>query len=399
MQDTDEQIIAFGENILTLLSTTVENMHPLLWPHLFEFINKIEYLNASNLICKNLATIAEAKHAVNPDDLMIDFNDPVNSNIPKPYEIMAILVIKAGIPMNNNKRGLNVLRLMRFIAVAINPAISKLWETLVPKFINFLEEKFADLASFSAKQWEEMILKLLTKTIELLDNEEVICEIASAFGHLIESLFAAHSAEKNFAIKCLGMILSKTTNKKTIDRLMDVIFTSVVHTNQLEREGFAIGYGYIASQHLDAVLSKLEGFAKGGGGGGGGEAKKSLGLFSTFLGGGKSSENEQLKSSIVLAYGYITQYAPIDLILSRLEANILRTLSEYVSPNIKDLSFKQNLLTSISMITKCLHKDHIGKDFSFAHRITLMNQVLVNLRTHQRLRKKFFFLYYYILKF
>jgi hypothetical protein len=105
-----------------------------------------------------------------------------------------------------------------------------------------------------------------------------------------------------------------------------VIFSTITHSNQLERDGFAIGYGYCASVHLDTVLQKLESLAKN-------ESKKSGGLFSGILKDNKS-DPEQVKATLVLAYGYVTLYAPQDLLISRLEANIIKSVLAFAT-NVK----------------------------------------------------------------
>jgi hypothetical protein len=43
---------------------------------------------------------------------------------------------------------------------------------------------------------------------------------------------------------------------------------------------------------------------------------------------------------------------------------------------MKELVFKQNLLKSIDLITKCMHPDHLGKDFNFSYKTTIFNQIM-----------------------
>ncbi len=181
------------------------------------------------------------------------------------------------------------------------------------------------------------------------------------------------SEEKHFAYKCLGIVLNKSTSKNTIDRQLDVIFNTMNHASQHEREGCAISFGYCASNHLDSVLLKLETYAKS-------ESKKSSGgLFSILKDSNKSGDPDQVKATVVLCYGYVTFYAPKDLIISRLEANILRSVSGYASAPIKELILKQNLLKSLDLITKCMHTDHLQKDFNFSYKATILNQIIVSL--------------------
>jgi hypothetical protein len=244
----------------------------------------------------------------------------------------------------------------------------------VSKFKKFLiTDKIAN-SKFVNKTWEELMLKFLLNSLDLINDEEIICEIAKAFGKHIETLYQNLSEEKHFAYKCLGVVLNKSTSKNTIDRQLDAIFNTVNHTNQHEREGCAISFGYSASNHLDTVLLKLETYSKT-------ETKKSGGgLFSMISkDSNKSGEPDQIKATLALCYGYVTFYAPKDLIISRLEANILRSVSGYASSNIKELVFKQNLLKSIDLITKCMHTDHLQKDFNFSYKTTILNQIIVSL--------------------
>lgn len=121
-------------------------------------------------------------------------------------------------------------------------------------------------------------------------------------------------------------MLNKTTSKNTIDKQLDVIYNNVNQTNQHEREGCAISFGYTSTTHLDTVLYKLETYAKN-------ESKKSSGgLFSSLIkDSSKNGDPDQIKSTLVLIYGYVTFYSPKDLVISRLEANILRSVSGYAA--------------------------------------------------------------------
>ena len=105
------------------------------------------------------------------------------------------------------------------------------------------------------------------------------------------------------------------------------------------QKGCGISYGYTASSHLDTVLLKLENLSKN-------ETKKtSGGLFSGLLNTKTSSGNpDQIKATIALTYGYVTFYAPKDLIISRLEANILRSVSGYSSGNTKVACLDHDLI-------------------------------------------------------
>ena len=67
--------------------------------------------------------------------------------------------------------------------------------------------------------------------------------------------------------------MRKVTQKDFIQKQMDLMFADVNHQNSLEQEGIALGLGYTAAAHFDAVLTKLEERTKADGG------KKSSGII------------------------------------------------------------------------------------------------------------------------
>lgn len=190
---TNEQLKASADSILTLFATTVENMHQILWPHLLEYIALNEYSRSINQLCKNIAHIADIKRSSNSEDYLIQYDQFIN--LPKPLEILARLIVLVGIPLANKNRGLNVLNLMRNFSPNLNQNIVELWDNVVPKLIINLEDKITN-SKFNPKNWEDLIMKLLSNTIDQIGDEEKICEIAKCFGAQIETLYVNSVEEK-----------------------------------------------------------------------------------------------------------------------------------------------------------------------------------------------------------
>jgi hypothetical protein len=44
----------------------------------------------------------------------------------------------------------------------------------------------------------------------------------------------------------------------------------------------------------------------------------------------------------------------------------------------KDPLFKSHVLKSLEIVTKCLHKDHLEKDFNFTYKPKILAQILVS---------------------
>ena len=132
-EDSNESLRTAAENILTLFSTTVENMHDILWPSLLEYLCNIDYSRSMGHLCKNMAVIAEAKRSASAPEFMIKFNECIN--LPKPFEMFARLIVLCGTPMCEKNRGLNVLLLMKQMSPNLHPSIVDLWDNVVPKLI------------------------------------------------------------------------------------------------------------------------------------------------------------------------------------------------------------------------------------------------------------------------
>ncbi|EMP27282.1 HEAT repeat-containing protein 7A [Chelonia mydas] len=137
-------------------------------------------------------------------------------------------------------------------------------------------------------------------------------------------------------------------------------------------EGLASGFGICAINHLDETLAKLEDFVKSD------IFKKSVGLFSIFKD-RSDNEAEKIKSTLILCYGYVARYAPKELVLSRIEADILRNIFHYF--DTKDLTLKLCLIRSICMISQAIYNSVQSDAFIFSRKAELLAQMMEFIKT------------------
>ncbi|ESO87809.1 hypothetical protein LOTGIDRAFT_234834 [Lottia gigantea] len=278
-------------------------------------------------------------------------------------------MVLAGRPSHGSERGLHVLSLMKGISPNLHESLVELWDTVIPKLLQYLEDNLDDEEKWSQKNWEDLLLKMLSKSLDVVDNEEWIVEVGEAFGQQIGH-YTNMSGEKNFLYKCLGIIMRKSTKKEFVTKHLDLVFNSVKHTDQTEREGCAIAIGFCAASHLDAALSKLESVAKND------LSKKSGGFLSFVSKDNKSDVDvERIKATLMLCYGFVALYSPPTLIVSRMEATILRTISPYFQ-NVKSVELRRNLIRTIELLGRCLHPDSLCMIYTFKHR----GQLLIHLQ-------------------
>ncbi|KAK7115260.1 maestro heat-like repeat-containing protein family member 1 isoform X1 [Littorina saxatilis] len=361
---SNQQLRSMCDNILHLVTTTIDIMEPVLWPYLLEMVVPEQYSQATGALCRSLAHLALKKRAENADDYDIDFDE--QANVPKPPQLIARLIVLAGWPQNGRNRGQHVLQLMKGLSPNLHENLAELWDTIIPKLTeyldgtrNFKSENGDDEEKWNQKSWEDLLLKLLTKSLEVVDSEDWTAEVGEAFGAQVGHYLNC-SLEKNFLYKCLGIIMRKSTKKDLVTKHLDIIFSSVKHTDQMERDGCAIAMGFTAASHLDTVLSKLESVAKND------MVRKSSGLLG-FMKDKSEGDIERVKATLMLCYGYVALYSPPSLIISRMEATILRTISPYFV-NVKDTSVKQNLIRTVSLIGEALHPDHLENHYNFSSR-------------------------------
>ncbi|XP_027526334.1 maestro heat-like repeat-containing protein family member 1 [Neopelma chrysocephalum] len=128
--------------------------------------------------------------------------------------------------------------------------------------------------------------------------------------------------EKNFLYKCIGMTLGACSSKELVQKQLQELLETAKYQEEAEREGLASCFGICSMNHLEETLAKLEDFVRSD------VFKKSVGLFSIFKD-RSDTEVEKIKSTLILCYGHVAVAAPRDLILPRIEPDILRNIFQY----------------------------------------------------------------------
>eukprot|EP00040_Diaphanoeca_grandis_P032327 m.195702 g.195702 ORF g.195702 m.195702 type:complete len:1632 (-) comp32581_c2_seq1:207-5102(-) len=353
---TPGQLRSMCDNALTLTSTTIPCMQQVLWPYLLEFIVPVQYSSALPVVTKCLGNLAEALRE--EDDEAYDIDYEVLVNIPRPQEIIARLIVVLGHPLER-QIGLQILYFFEGMSPNLHDDLIDLWDEVIPKLIGYLEKNSKSEANWDQQAWEDLVLKLLSRSLDAVNEEDWVLLLGQYLGKQYE-LYTTDAKKKNMLSKCLGVVLRKSSNKVFIMDHLKLIFASVNHQNQIEREGCARGYGFTAYSHLDLVLERLRDIAKED------MIQKSSGFFGMIK--DKSVlDIARIKASLMLCYGFVTLYARPTLITSRVEVNILASINPHFS-NVKDTGVKENLIRCVDLIGKSLHPSHLKNDKFVLHR-------------------------------
>ncbi|XP_067937977.1 maestro heat-like repeat-containing protein family member 1 [Watersipora subatra] len=360
---TSQALRSMCESVLQLIVTTIDIMEQVLWPYLLEFIIPVQYTDAFSVICKSLTVLAERKRERNDADYLIDYED--EANLPNPESLLTRMFVIAGIPMSSRspQRGEHVLKAMMALVPNLHQDLISVWDDVIPKLLSKLEE-LQEEDSFKQKKWDDLLLRLLSTSLNTVDCDQWTIKLGESFGKQL-ALYKKYPLEKSFCLKCMGIVLRKVQHKDFIQSQLELMFSEVDHTNTSEQEGLAIAYGYTAAAHFDVVLTKLELKTKSDG------SKKSSGIIGFLKEKVNTTDNVMeatpSKRTIMLAYGYACFYAPISLVTSRIEAVVFRNISPYF-PNQKDLVLKMNLILTIELIGKSVHPLHIQKTHNLSQR-------------------------------
>jgi preprotein translocase subunit SecG len=152
------------------------------------------------------------------------------------------------------------------------------------------------------------------------------------------------------------------------------MITVINFQHEHERNGWAIMFGFCSATHLDIVLQRLELYLKlsdpkgsGSSAGGGG------GLFSFRS--KSDSPSDLSRATSLLAYAYVSIYAALDLIVSRMETSILISAVK-IARTIKEEAGKLLVAKSFGILAQSMNISHLKTDFVFASRNDLIQEMI-----------------------
>ncbi|KAJ6661488.1 hypothetical protein lerEdw1_014397 [Lerista edwardsae] len=406
---TDSHVRDIGVNTLLLISTTVDRMHEVLWPRLLVFVVPVHLSNALTPLCKSLVHLAAKRQeeAEEEQEGPCQLHFEANGTLPSPFALLGRLlvsvqrlgcpsgpplswrgpvpacppaVVVASQPYAGGGRGAAALRLLSVLQPSIHRALEPLWSPRIPALVEHLEAHTR--ASLAQEAWEEQLLQFLQQSLVAVSEASWTSQLTLELCRQLSSYNGAPE-EKNFLYKCIGTTLATCTNKDLVRKQLQELLETARYQEEAEREGLASCMGLCAVHHLDETLARLEEFVKSD------VFRKSAGLFSIFKD-RSDHEVEKVKSALVLCYGHVARCAPRELVLARIEADILRNIFLYFHTKVlgikvetkpsplrtQDLVLKLCLIQSVCMICQAIGASPESGDFSFSRKAELVLQML-----------------------
>ncbi|XP_051827268.1 maestro heat-like repeat-containing protein family member 1 isoform X3 [Antechinus flavipes] len=362
-------------NTLYLISTTVDRMNDVLWPYLLEFLIPVQFTNALTPLCKSLMHLAMKRQEEGENSFLIQYDS--NVNLPSPFALTTRLLIVSSHPYLGEGRGAASLRLLNVLHLNIHPLLGQRWKKTIPPLISYVEEHNDE--TLSQKEWEEKLLMFLRDTLMVVSDNTWICQLSLEMCKQL-NCYNGSPLEKNFLYKCIGTTLGAASNKEIVRKHLQELLETARYQEEAEREGLACGFGICAINHLDDTLIKLEDFVKSD------IFRKSVGIFNIFKD-RSDTEVDKVKSTLILCYGQVAMHAPQELVLARIESDILRNVFQYFNTKVlgikvetKDLTLKLCLIRSICMISQAICKSVQSSSFVFSQKAELVAQMMEFIR-------------------
>uniref|UniRef100_A0AAZ3PEA4 Maestro heat-like repeat-containing protein family member 1 n=2 Tax=Oncorhynchus tshawytscha TaxID=74940 RepID=A0AAZ3PEA4_ONCTS len=359
---TNEALRSMCDNTLHLFTTTVGRLTDVLWPMLLYYLTPGQYSNATAPLCKSLTLLGTKKRASQEPNFNIDFNEHGRCLLEEGAPFTRC--VNGSFPFRSRGHGAPSLSLLNVISPNIHPNAETLWEKEIPALLSYLEESTPE--TLDNKKWEESLLQFLAKSLVAIADDKWSCQLAVEATRYL-STYNQSLEEKSFLYRCIGVTLQHCSNKEVVQKQLQEMLISARHNDAIERAGVAMGIGLCASSHLDATLAKLDDFGKSD------AFKKASGIFS-LLKDKNDSDVEKMKSTLILCYGYVALRAPEDQILSRIDSDILRSISKHF--NTKDLTMKLSLIQSVGLIARAISTVVRNQGYMFVRKQELMGVMM-----------------------
>ncbi|XP_068953129.1 maestro heat-like repeat-containing protein family member 1 isoform X3 [Petaurus breviceps papuanus] len=321
-------------NTLYLISTTVDRMNDVLWPYLLEFLIPVQFTNALTPLCKSLMHLAMKRQEEGENSFLIQYDS--NVNLPSPFALTTRLLIVSSHPYLGEGRGAASLRLLNVLHLNIHPLLGQRWKKTIPPLVNYLEEHNEE--TLSQKEWEEKLLMFLRDTLMIVSDNTWICQLSLEMCKQL-NCYNGTPLEKNFLYKCIGTTLGATSNKEIVRKHLQELLETARYQEEAEREDRS------------------------------------------------DTEVDKVKSTLILCYGQVAMHAPQELVLARIESDILRNVFQYFNTKVlgikvetKDLTLKLCLIRSICMISQAISKSVQSSPFVFSQKAELVAQMMEFIR-------------------
>uniref|UniRef100_UPI00398E3EAB maestro heat-like repeat-containing protein family member 1 n=1 Tax=Pristiophorus japonicus TaxID=55135 RepID=UPI00398E3EAB len=359
---TDKDLRRQCEGLLKLMVGTLP-IGDVLWSYLLEFVITVKYTEAFTIVCGSSYCVGIKRLMASNTQFVLNYED--YPNLPEPRTLLTRLLIVSSSLCHGKGRGVPALGLLYLLAMDIHPATVRVWDKEFPMLCNFLEVN-SEKPNLQ-NEWEEKLLGVVSQTLEANADKVWITQLIAEMTHCIHT-YRLYPTERAFLYKCLGRVLRLTQDKDIVSKSLHQMLQSVEHNEDFERDRVAAGIGDCAVTHLDTTLTTLKAFME----------FNRLCISSPF----PQVDNHimKVKSTLILCYGQIMSRCPRDLILPRIETDILHNVLALfntkmfgLKSKVKDLTLKLSLTNTVILLAKALQPSEEHPPYTLSRKAELLS--------------------------
>jgi len=356
------------ERILDLISRSIPAMEDGMWSYLLSSILQAPKSGSCAVCCKCLVNITHRRDEAGLPPLALSFG---TGEIPSKEALTCRLLSLLVSPLKRNKLGKWVLALMGQLGAEIDPGVGSLWSSAVGQLATYIDSHDT-VKNFKQTFWEEQLIRLFSATVEVVKDEKWIGTLGNELA-LQLTIFKDDVAMKGTLHKYLGVLLRKVKDDDYVQGKLDHMFNVSVHTNEIDQQGLAQGYGFCATVHFEQVMGKIGMVMKDG------LVTQSRGVF--FGLGSTKGEHPQaswMRSSLLLCFGWITVYSSGDC--SSVADQVIRPMLSMV-PDFTTLHLRLSAMKAIDIMGKALNAAQTQNKFIIDTRDELLDVIANEIST------------------
>ncbi|EFJ05884.1 hypothetical protein SELMODRAFT_162778 [Selaginella moellendorffii] len=352
-----------SDKILYLLASTTPHMEELMWPFLLKVLIPPCFTGAIATLCKCICEIIKRKNGKG-EPVYVDYR--LQPDVPRPEEVLGRLIVLLQNPHARNHLAASILTALLNMSSLFPTAVQLLWEDEIPKLKAYISDSEDD--SWQQETWEEMILHLLSESVDVISSSEWTMSMANALsGHYC--LYEGDNQHCAFLHRCLGVVLSKVDNRSFVREKIATMYRQSNVADTANRLGLAMGMGLVAASHLDTVLEKLKDVLEK-------ESRRTITRFLASFFAQREKDVDNIYAALALMYGYAASYAPSTVIEARIDklvgTNVLSRLLD-----VKSAAAKQAVITAINLLGQAVIKAGAhGVPFPLKRRDTMLDYVM-----------------------
>ncbi|KAK2952814.1 putative Protein SHOOT GRAVITROPISM 6 [Blattamonas nauphoetae] len=140
---TVQAMSEFAKDVLYEMVVHHSEMKGKLWPHIFEYIVKLNCTGSIPTICAAVVRLAAGRKARNgSEDILIDFDERIHANLPRPHAILLRCITLLSDTQLGPDFAIPILAMLNITAPTLHYSLTDICSEKIPPLVAFYEECF-----------------------------------------------------------------------------------------------------------------------------------------------------------------------------------------------------------------------------------------------------------------